>query len=101
MQISRDAARRYKELGFTGEEGFETGSAQALLMDSFQRRHVNAFDARQAFRSHDLKVGDAFVYNKGDKTDWNHPNRLGHAIIADWLMSNSDFVSRCIKPASP
>ena len=100
MQISPDAARRYKELGFDWEEGFEAGSAQTLVMEAFQRHHVNAFDARQAFRNQDLKVGDAFVYNKGDKIDWNHPNRLGHAIIAAWLSSNSDFVSKCIKPTS-
>lgn len=100
MQISPDAARRYKELGFDWEEGFEAGSAQTLLMEAFQRHHVNAFDARQAFRNQDLKVGDAFVYDKGDKIDWNHPNRRGHAIIAAWLLSNSDFVSKCIEPAT-
>jgi hypothetical protein len=24
-----------------------------------------------------------FVYDKGDKIDWNHPNRAGHARIAE------------------
>ena len=26
-----------------------------------------------------------FVYDKGDKLDWNHPNRAGHRLIADYV----------------
>jgi hypothetical protein len=98
MQISADAARRYRQLGFHWEDGFETGSTQDLLMAEFNRLHAHAFDARQAFSGLDLKVGDAFVYDKGDKTDWNHPNRLGHKTIASWLSNNTSFVSECIMP---
>ena len=32
-------------------------------------------------------VGEYFVYNKGDKLDWNHPNRDGHRAIAEYLTS--------------
>jgi hypothetical protein len=98
MQISADAARRYRELGFRWENGFEAGSTQDLLMAEYDRLHAHAFDARQAFNGLNLNVGDAFVYNRGDKTDWNHPNRVGHRIIASWLTTNRAFVSECIMP---
>ena len=35
-------------------------------------------------------VGRLFVYNAGDKIDWNHPNRAGHAALAKgFLQSNA------------
>jgi hypothetical protein len=39
----------------------------------------------------DNGLGQYFVYNKGDKLDWNHPNRAGHRQIADWL-ADQDFL---------
>ena len=38
-----------------------------------------------------INVGEYFVYNLGDRLDWNHPNRLGHAAIAQMLMQNASF----------
>lgn len=32
-----------------------------------------------------IGVGQYFVYDRGDKLDWNHPNRAGHRRIADYL----------------
>lgn len=98
MQVSADAARRYRELGFDWEAGFETGSTQRRLLAGFERRHVRVFDAMAAFQGQQLRVGEAFVYDKGDKIDWNHPNRKGHAIIAGWLASNRQFVGACLQP---
>lgn len=99
MQISRDAARRYRELGIDWEEGFEGGSTQRMLMAGFEQQHIRAFDAMEAFKGRDPRVGETFVYNRGDKIDWNHPNRSGHAIIAEWLAANKDFVSACLSSA--
>jgi hypothetical protein len=97
IQISADAARRYRELGFDWEPGFETGSTQRRLLAGFHRRRVHVFDALEAFRGLTVNIGETFVYDKGDKIDWNHPNRRGHAIIASWLASNEAFVARCLQ----
>lgn len=96
MQVSADAARRYRELGFSWEPGFEQGSAQRALLEAFAARGVRAFDARAAFAGRELAVGESFVYDRGDKIDWNHPNRLGHALIAAWLERDPGFVSDCL-----
>lgn len=96
MQVSRDAARRYRAQGFKWEEGFEAGSTQRQLMARFQQHHISAFDALEAFKGLELRVGDAFVYDRGDKIDWNHPNRRGHAIIAGWLASSKEYFSLCL-----
>ena len=96
MQVSKDAARTYRELGFSWEEGFESGSTQQLLIDALRQRGVTAFDALKAFAGTDFKVGEAFVYNRGDKVDWNHPTRAGHARLAGWLADIPEFASQCL-----
>jgi hypothetical protein len=96
MQVSSDAARVYKGLGFSWESGFEAGSTQQLLMTAFKRLGVTAFDAREAFSGRELKVGETFVYNKGDRVDWNHPNRAGHALLASWLATVPGFGEACL-----
>jgi hypothetical protein len=81
MQVSADAARTYADLGFKWEDGFVEGSAQQKL-----RRHLDrdlpVYDGLAAFPDKSGKVGGHFVYNAGDKIDWNHPNREGHAALA-------------------
>ena len=81
MQVSRDAAARYRALGFGWEDGFEDGSAQERLKRCLAVPHV--YDARAAFDPERAGGGEYFVYDKGDKVDWNHPNRAGHARIAE------------------
>jgi nitrous oxide reductase accessory protein NosL len=88
MQISEAAARRYAELGIHWEPGFETGSAQAELAGCLDGIPVHdaraAFAATPAARAR-IGVGELFVYDLGDKLDWNHPNRAGHARLAAFL----------------
>ncbi len=88
MQISSDAAKTYRDLGIQWEEGFEKGSTQAMLERLIKTRHV--YDGRDAFKGlkDTAKVGDYFVYNKGDKIDFNHPNRAGHALLATGLLKS-------------
>jgi len=81
MQVSDDAARTYANLGFKWEDGFLEGSAQKRVMQYFDK-DLPVYDGRNAFPNHDAKVGSLFVYNAGDKIDWNHPNRAGHAALA-------------------
>lgn len=96
MQVSSDAAQTYAQLGFSWEEGFLQGTTQEALLGPLRRSGVQVFDARYAFSGLRLKVGEAFVYDKGDKIDWNHPNRFGHARIAAWLAGDPEFRSQCL-----
>jgi hypothetical protein len=97
MQISEAAARRYAELGIRWEPGFETGSAQARLASCLG--WIPVHDARLAFPPRDRNgLGEYFVYNQGDKLDWNHPNRAGHARLADFLDARLPWLARAGPP---
>lgn len=82
MQISKAAQETYKSLGITWEEGFEEGSTQKLLKKNLKTRYL--YDGLNAFKGlkDTAQTGEYFVYNKGDKIDFNHPNRKGHALLA-------------------
>ena len=96
MQISADAAAKYASLGFSWEEGFLQGSTQEMLKAVMRPAGINVFDGREAFADSHLKVGEAWVFDKGDKIDWNHPNRVGHARMARWLAGNPAFKAQCL-----
>lgn len=88
MQISDDAARTYRDLGIHWEDGFEDGSTQALLKKDFALPSV--YDGINAFKGlkATAKVGEYFVYNKGDKIDFNHPNRAGHTLLTKGFLQS-------------
>jgi hypothetical protein len=96
MQVSSDAAQTYAQLGFSWEDGFLGGTTQEALLQVLRGSQAKVFDARYAFNGMHLKVGEAFVYDKGDKIDWNHPNRFGHARIAAWLAGEPEFREQCV-----
>ncbi|MCG8546825.1 MAG: hypothetical protein MJE12_21730 [Alphaproteobacteria bacterium] len=79
MQISADAARTYAAQGITWENGFLDGSVQRLLREAIDEE-IAVFDPRPAFP--EATVGSYFVHDKGDRIDFNHPNRRGHWVIA-------------------
>ncbi len=81
MQVSADAARTYANLGFKWEDGFLEGSTQKKVRQYFDK-DLPVYDGLAAFPDKSAKVGSLFVYNAGDKIDWNHPNRNGHAALA-------------------
>jgi hypothetical protein len=96
MQISEEAARRYAEHGVEWESGFVEGSTQQILLEYVEPsiRHIDALYAFVAPRTPGASrtkngLGEYFVYNKGDRLDWNHPNRRGHRAIAEYLHSQS------------
>ena len=95
MQVSEDAARTYAKLGFKWEDGFLEGSAQRQLRQ-YLDKDLPVYDGLDAFPDRSAPVGTLFVYNAGDKIDWNHPNRAGHAALArGFLQSNA-----CLFPAT-
>ena len=87
MQVSADAANTYRTKRIAWETGFEYGAAQFAVIANLDKT-VRYYDALQAFdnRRDTALVGEYFVYDQGDKIDWNHPNREGHRLIADYLV---------------
>lgn len=93
MQISREAAETYSQLGIDWEPGFIERETQQVIIGELAEG-IRYFDAYYAFvdpsspqtSRAENGVGEYFVYDKGDKLDWNHPNRAGHAAIAAYLI---------------
>ena len=95
MQISQAAATTYAALGVRWESDFVYGSTQQLI--SACLRGVTSLNAYGAFiplaagggevdawrQRND--VGEYFVYNRGDRLDWNHLNRQGHRRVAEFI----------------
>lgn len=98
MQISDEAERKYKELNIKWEDDFINRGTQIHLI-KYLDHSIKYFDAYYAFvKKEDIegsrgknKLGEYFVYNAGDKLDWNHPNRKGHNAIAQYLINNGIF----------
>jgi len=98
MQISEAAARTYAGKGIRWEPDFIDGSTQRMLMADFTPG-TRCYDLRAAFvdpavpgMSRDAyDVGECFVYDRGDRLDWNHPNRKGHRLIAEYLIREGVF----------
>jgi hypothetical protein len=88
MQVSANAARTYSNLGFKWEADFADGSAQNKVRQYFDKE-LPVYDGLAAFPDKSDKVGAHFVYNAGDKIDWNHPNRSGHALLAKGFMQSA------------
>lgn len=88
MQISKDAQKTYADLGILWQPGFEEGSTQRYLIEAFDFDAV--YDGQKAFSDvvETAKTGEFFVYNKGDKIDFNHPNREGHRRLAEGFIKS-------------
>lgn len=98
MQISEAAARTYAAKGIRWEPDFIDGSTQKMLMADFTPG-TRCYDLLKAFidpavpgMSRDAyDVGECFVYDRGDRLDWNHPNRKGHRLMAEYLIREGIF----------
>jgi hypothetical protein len=92
MQISEEAAARFKALGVQWDESFLNGGSQAMLM-KYLDNDIPVYNALEAFQSlpAPVQAGAYFVHDKGDKLDWNHPNREGHALITEYLSKQAIF----------
>lgn len=89
IQISKQAADAYRAKGIHWEEGFEQGSPQTLFEKYLDIPHV--YDGRAAFKDlPDSPPGTYFVYNRGDKIDFNHLNREGHAVLTNGLIASKN-----------
>lgn len=87
MQISSHAVTVYSGMGYNWDKEFENGLTQKIIADALPpdvllSNPLSAFEQKS--------VGHYFVYNLGDKVDWNHLNREGHKIIAQHLAETDD-----------
>src|SRR6266853_1035699 len=97
MQISRDAAEKYRQYGIQWSSELLTGEPQTMILrhlapDIVAVNLVHAFNSNVS-KPDDIQIGTYFVFNKGDALDWNHPNRDGHMLIAEYLLKNA---ARCL-----
>jgi hypothetical protein len=94
MQISAEAEAAYSKLGISWEPSFIDRGPQQILISEFEDNFAY-LDAYYAFVSagesgpnrEDNRLGEYFVYNRGGRLDWNHPNRNGHKRIAEYILS--------------
>ena len=85
MQISNDAKNYYKSIGIKFDKSFEKFKTQEILKENISK-NLEFFVLREGFV--EKKIGYYYVFNKGDKIDFNHPNRAGHKIIAEQISKN-------------
>ena len=85
MQISKNAANKYGDLGVNFDEEFLNFKTQEIIKSSLDD-YIETLIIKDEFIEN--IIGTYFVYNKGDKIDFNHPNRQGHYIIAKEISKN-------------
>ena len=85
MQISNDAKNYYKSIGIKYDKSFENFLTQEILKGYLSKKN-NFFILKDGFL--EKKRGYYFVFNKGDKIDFNHPNKNGHLVIAEQISKN-------------
>ena len=86
MQISKDASKQYKKLGIKYDNEFLEFKTQKIFTSEFKKNsNSKIYFLNNNFP--EAKVGRYFVFNLGDKIDFNHPNRYGHKILAKQIVS--------------
>lgn len=80
MQISENAKNYYKSIGIKFSKNFTNFMTQKIIKDNIDSQ-IDTLILRENFIN--KKIGHYFVFNKGDKVDYNHPNRNGHQVIAN------------------
>jgi hypothetical protein len=93
MQVSADAAARYRQYGIHWSGELLQGQPQQMILAALSA-NVTGVDLAPAFRQDSLdpdsiRVGEYFVFNRGGALDWIHPNRSGHRLIAQYLLSQA------------
>ena len=93
MQVSADAASRYQRDGVRWSSELLAGEPQRTILRGLSPE-IGAVDLSAAFAAtpndvHPIRVGQYFVFNRGDALDWIHPNRSGHRLIAEYLLKNA------------
>jgi hypothetical protein len=90
MQISNDARKHYAKIGVRFEDEFINFETQKILKKKFEDiNDKKIYILGKKFP--EKKIGTYFVFNKGDKIDFNHPNKLGHEILSEEIANLNIF----------
>ena len=86
MQISENAAKTYRELGVPFENQFLDFKTQKIFIEEFNL--YSDLEIHYLGKQFDQKpVGHFYVFDKGDRIDFNHPNGKGHYVLAKEIVS--------------
>ena len=86
MQISENAAKIYRELGVPFENQFLDFKTQKIFVEEFNLK--SNLEIHYLGKQFDQKpVGHFYVFDKGDRIDFNHPNGEGHYVLAKEIVS--------------
>ena len=80
MQISNKAKEYYQSINIKFEKDFTNFSTQKLIKNYLKNNNDFFIIDKAGFKENE--VGYYYVFNKGDKIDFNHPNKRGHLNIA-------------------
>lgn len=80
MQISNNAKNYYQSINIKFEKDFSNFSTQKAIKKNLKNYDDFFIIDNDGFE--EKEVGYYYVFNKGDKIDFNHPNRKGHLSIA-------------------
>ena len=84
MQISKKAKDYYQSINIKFEDDFINFSTQKKIKKNLKNKDYFFIVDQSEFK--EKNVGHYFVFNKGDKIDFNHPNRKGHLAIAEEIL---------------
>jgi hypothetical protein len=85
MQLSSDIADMYRrEYGFVFADSLLQGKPQELIKDFAHEHGIAYVDLLPPFRKEPHEKKFFRIY--GGSVDWNHPNPIGHRIIAEELV---------------
>ena len=91
MQVSPKIADLYRrEYGFVFDDSLVAGTPQKIIANFARQHGIDCIDLLPSFRTDPEEKKFFRIY--GASIDWNHPNRLGHKIIAaelEKLLSSS------------
>ena len=89
MQISNDAKNYYQSINIKFEKDFINFSTQKKIKNNL--KNFDDFYIIDKAGFEEKKVGYYYVFNKGDKIDFNHPNRKGHLSIANEISKKKRY----------
>jgi lysophospholipase L1-like esterase len=92
MQLSGQIAEIYRrEYGFVFADSLVNGKPQEMIVNFAKQHGIACVDLLPAFREDPDEKKFFRIY--GGAIDWNHPNPLGHKIIAEELTKALSFLT--------
>jgi hypothetical protein len=86
MQISKDAAEEYRKIGVKFSDAFREFKTQKFFVEEYKKwTDIKIHWVGEILPEN--PIGTFYVFNRGDKIDFNHPNGKGHKELASEIAS--------------